>query len=66
MTTQVHRHPVRGFFAGLMLGLGLAIMLFIYGVVPITALWFLVLVLGGMALGVVLAYVVPVRHKVAT
>ena len=65
MASQVHRHPVRGFFAGLMLGIGLAVMLFIYGVVPMTPVWLVALVVGGIAFGVVLAYVTPARHKTA-
>lgn len=65
MSENVHRHPIMGFFGGLLLGLGLAIMLFIYGVIPITAMWFVALLVGGAVLGVVLAYVAPVRHKAA-
>jgi formate/nitrite transporter FocA (FNT family) len=63
-TTETHRHPVRGFFAGLMLGIGLAIMLVIYGVVPITAMWFTAFVVGGIVIGVGVACVTPARHKV--
>jgi multisubunit Na+/H+ antiporter MnhB subunit len=63
--TSVHRHPIVGFFAGLLLGLGLAIMLFIYGVLPISLIVLGALLVGGAVLGIVLAYIAPVRHKTA-
>ena len=62
-TTKVRRHPILGAFAGLLLGLGVAIMLFIYGVVPVTLFWLVGLLVGGLALGIVLAYVAPPRHR---
>ena len=65
MTTKVHRHPILGFFAGLLLGLAMVLMLFIYGVVPMTLTWFVGALLGGAVLGIVLAYVVPPRHRAA-
>ncbi len=61
--TTVHRHPIVGFSFGLLLGLGLAILLFLYGVVPITAMWLGALLAGGILLGIALAYLVPVRHS---
>ena len=55
------RHPVMGFFAGLLLGLGVALLLFVFGVVPMTVMWLAILALGVAVLGVVLAYVAPAR-----
>ncbi len=57
------RHPVRGFFGGLLFGLGLAMLLFVFGVIPVTALLLGILALGFAVLGVVLAYVAPVRRS---
>lgn len=58
----VHRHPVRGFFAGLLLGIGIALILFVFGVIPMTVIWLGVLALGLAVLGVVAAYAAPVRR----
>jgi hypothetical protein len=55
------RHPVRGFVAGLFLGLGVALLLFVLGVLPMTIAWLGIVTLAGIVLGVVLAYVAPVR-----
>ncbi len=55
------RHPVRGFFAGLFLGLGIALLLFVLGVLPMTVAWLGILTLVGIVVGIVLAYVAPVR-----
>lgn len=55
------RHPVLGFFAGLFLGLGIALLLFVFGVLPMTVMWLVILTLGVAVLGVVLAYVAPAR-----
>jgi hypothetical protein len=59
----VKRHPVMGFFAGLFLGLGIALMMITMGIVPLSAMWLAVLTLGGAVLGVALAYVVPARGR---
>jgi hypothetical protein len=50
----VHRHWVRGFLGGLLLGLGLALASIIYGVTPIGAFspW------GAIALGVLIGLLV--------
>jgi multisubunit Na+/H+ antiporter MnhB subunit len=60
------RHPIMGFFGGLLLGIGIALMLFVFGVVPMTVVWLGVLALGLAILGVVLAYAVPARSQDAT
>lgn len=60
------RHPIRGFFAGLLLGLGIALLLFAFGALPMSALWLMVLALGVALLGVLLAYVTPARARRAS
>jgi hypothetical protein len=62
---KVRRHPVLGFFSGLFLGLGLVLILFVFGVLPMTVLWLAVFALGLAVLGVVLAYVLPGRGRTA-
>lgn len=59
--TEVRRRPVLGFFAGLLLGLGLALVLIVLGVVPTTIAWLGGLTILGMVVGVALAYLAPVR-----
>jgi hypothetical protein len=66
MSTTTRRHPFLGLFAGLLLGLGIAVMLVIYGVVPISILVLVGLLVGGAALGLVLAYLAPARRRGAT
>jgi multisubunit Na+/H+ antiporter MnhB subunit len=55
------RRPVLGFFAGMFLGVGVALMLFVFGVVPMTIMWLGIVALGFAVLGVVVAYVAPAR-----
>lgn len=59
----VKRHPIMGFFAGLFLGLGLFLMLTAMGIVPLTVMWLVILVVGGVVLGIALAYAVPARGR---
>ena len=59
MTTS--RHPVRGFFAGLFLGVGAALLLFVFGVLPFTLVMLGIITVIGIVVGIVLAYVAPVR-----
>jgi hypothetical protein len=61
MNDEVRRRPVLGFFAGLFFGLGLALVLIVLGAVATTWVWLAVPPIIGMVLGVVLAYVAPVR-----
>jgi len=58
---KARRHPVRGFFAGLFLGGGVAWILFALGVVPFTVAMLGIVTLVGILLGIGLAYVAPVR-----
>lgn len=53
------RHPVIGALAGLALALGAALLLFVYGVVPMTVGWLFGLLLVGALFGIVAAYVTP-------
>ena len=55
------RRPVLGFFAGLVFGIGVALMLFVFGVVAMTVLWLAIVALGFAILGIVVAYVAPPR-----
>jgi multisubunit Na+/H+ antiporter MnhB subunit len=61
MTTKAHRHPILGFFAGLFFGFGLALILFVFGVLPVTVTWLAILTVGMAVLGVIFAYTTPVR-----
>ena len=58
---KARRHPVRGFFAGLFLGIGAALLLFVFGVLPFTLAMLGIVTAVGVVGGVVLAYVAPVR-----
>lgn len=55
--------PGPRFFAGLVLGLGVALVLFVFGVVPTTAVLLGVVMVVGAVLGVVAAYAAPVRGR---
>lgn len=59
------RRPVLGFFAGLFLGIGVALMLFVFGIVPMTVMWLGILSLGCAVLGIAAAYAVPARGRKA-
>jgi hypothetical protein len=58
---KARRHPVRGFLAGLFLGIGAALLLFVFGVLPFTLAMLGIVTAVGIVVGVVLAYVAPVR-----
>lgn len=58
----VRRHPVLGFFSGLLLGLGAAIMLVLLGVVPMSVLWLGIITVAGIVIGIALAYALPARR----
>jgi multisubunit Na+/H+ antiporter MnhB subunit len=63
MTTKAQRRPILGFFAGLFFGFGLALILFVFGILPVTVMWLAILTVGMAVLGVVLAYLTPVRGR---
>ncbi|MDO8310091.1 MAG: hypothetical protein Q7V58_17260 [Actinomycetota bacterium] len=60
---KTRRHPILGFFSGLLLGVGIALMLFTFGIVPMTVLWLAVLMVGGIVIGIALAYALPARGR---
>lgn len=55
------RHSVRGLFGGLFLGVGLVLMLFVYGVLTVNAYTWLGFAVGGAVLGWLTARFVPPR-----
>ena len=58
------RHPIRGFFAGLLLGLGVSIMLLIYGKVTTEQGWPVLAVIGAFCvLGVLVGLFGPTRGR---
>lgn len=61
MNGKTRRHPVLGFFAGLVFGLGLALILTVLGVIPMSAMWLGVVAGSCAVLGLVAAYVAPAR-----
>ena len=53
-------HPIRGLFGGLLLGVGVLILLVLFGAAAFTSWWpFLVIVLACIAVGVLLSFVGP-------
>ncbi|MDO8733227.1 MAG: hypothetical protein Q7L55_11780 [Actinomycetota bacterium] len=52
-----------GFFAGVFLGLGVALLLFVFGVIPVTIVWLAILGVGGIVIGIVLGYVLPRKSR---
>ena len=61
MNEKTRRRPVLGFFAGLVFGLGLALMLAVLGVIPMSVVWLGVVVGFCAVLGLVAAYLAPAR-----
>ncbi len=58
------RHPIRGFFAGLLVGLGVVIMLVIYAKAAYTTPWPLLGIVGAFAVvGVLVGLFGPTRGK---
>jgi hypothetical protein len=58
------RHPVRGFFAGLLVGLGVSILVLIYGKLTTTDAWPLLAITGGFAvIGVLVGLFGPTRGR---
>ena len=63
MSESRKRHPIRGFVGGLFVGLGIALLLVLYGKIAFGTLTPYVIILAGVALGVVWAFVAPVRRR---
>lgn len=61
MNGKTRRHPVLGFFAGLVFGLGLAMILTVLGIIPMSAMWFGAVTGLCAVLGLVAAYLAPAR-----
>lgn len=57
MRTVKRRHPFRGLFFGFLLGLGLGLMAIIYGFYALGPLTPWILVIVGLVLGLLLAFV---------
>ena len=58
------RHPIRGFFAGFFVGLGVAIMLLIYGKLTTESGWPALAIVGGFAvLGILAGLFGPTRGR---
>jgi hypothetical protein len=57
------RRPVRGFFSGLVLGVGVVILLFIYGAAAFTSFVPFVLIVAALAvIGVLIGLFAPARR----
>ena len=58
------RHPIRGFFAGVLIGLGVAILLLIYGKLTTESGWPALAIVGGFALlGILAGLFGPTRGR---
>ncbi|MDP4014861.1 MAG: hypothetical protein U0990_00225 [Candidatus Nanopelagicales bacterium] len=62
MNTKTRRRPILGFFSGLVFAIGISLLLFVYGVLPMTVVWLGFVALAGAVIGVVLAYIAPARE----
>jgi uncharacterized membrane protein SpoIIM required for sporulation len=62
MSATVKRHPVKGFFGGLFLGLGLSILAMVYGGVVVGSPLALVIVVAGVVLGVASSFALPAKQ----
>ena len=60
---MIRRHPIRGLLGGVLIGLGLAILLVIYGAAPLGSWTVIVLVLLFAAIGTAAAWVLPARSR---
>lgn len=60
---SVHRHPIKGFFAGICLGVAVAILLVVYGVIALGTMTPYLVVVLGVVLGVAFAYGAPPRRR---
>ena len=63
MSTRVTRHPVLGIFAGLIFGLGLALVLAVFGTIPTSVAWIGIVVGACLLLGLAAAYAAPARGR---
>lgn len=61
MNGKTRRRPVLGFFAGLIFALGLALMLAVLGIIPMSVVWIGAVAGLGAVLGIIAAYLAPAR-----
>jgi uncharacterized membrane protein SpoIIM required for sporulation len=61
MSANVKRHPVKGIFAGLFLGLSLSILAMLYGGVIVGSPTALAIIGVGVVIGLVLSFVLPAK-----
>jgi hypothetical protein len=59
---MIHRHPFRGLFGGLLLGIGLSLVLVQLGAAPLGTTTVVVIVAVCAILGVTVAYALPPRR----
>jgi hypothetical protein len=59
----MHRHPFRGLFGGLLLGIGLALVLVQLGAAPLGTITVVIIVGLCAVLGVTAAYALPPRRR---
>lgn len=60
---MIRRHPIRGFLGGLLVGIGLSLLLVIYGTAPLGAATVLVVVLLFAVIGTGAAWFLPTRSR---
>lgn len=59
MSQKIKRHPIKGLFGGLFLGLGLSIFAMVFDAVIVGSIGAIGIIVAGTLLGVVIAYVLP-------
>jgi hypothetical protein len=62
---MIRRHPIRGLIGGLLIGLGLSILLVIYGAAPLGSWTVIVIVLLFAVIGTAAAWLLPARSRPA-
>lgn len=60
---MIRRHPIRGLLGGLLIGIGLSILLVIYGAAPLGAWTVIAVVLLFAVIGVAAAWLLPARSR---
>jgi hypothetical protein len=60
---MIRRHPIRGLLGGVLIGLGLSILLVIYGAAPLGRWTVIVLVLLFAVIGTAAAWLLPARSR---
>ena len=60
---MIRRHPIRGLLGGVLIGIGLAILLVIYGAAPLGSWTVIALILLFAVIGVAAAWLLPARSR---